>query len=124
MPPLKRPSTNRAALLPLSGWGGLIQTTSANVYLLGVQVPFPAVGAEFGGIQPSALQHYRELVGSTPATSVCYGCRYHLYLEQPRHLSFVQCDYINPQFCCDLGNAQPLRRTHPPPDVGPDGLLQ
>ena len=36
-------------------------------HLLRLQTPLPAVGAEFGGVQASGLQHHRELIGGAPA---------------------------------------------------------
>ena len=55
----------------------------AAVYLFPEQAPFPAVGTELRGIEPSALEHHRELVGSSPALWVFLRCRYHLPLQPP-----------------------------------------
>ena len=54
-------------------------------HLLRVQPPLTTVGAELIGIQASGLEHYGELVGSSPTVRVLLGCRHHHSL-QPRGL--------------------------------------
>jgi len=45
---------------------GILSGLAPTVYLLWVQAPLAAAGAELSGVKTGALQHHRELVGSAP----------------------------------------------------------
>jgi hypothetical protein len=76
---------------------GILGGLPLTLHLLRVQAPFPEVGAELGGFQPSALEHHPELVGSTPAIRVFFGCRHHLSLQSPRLPPVVEGYHVNAQ---------------------------
>jgi hypothetical protein len=91
-------------------------------HLLGEQAPHPAVGAEFGGVEASGLQHHRELVDGTPALRFLLGCRYHFSLQPPGLSPFVGGDHVDAQLLRNPGHALPVRRTHPLSDFSLDRL--
>ena len=47
------------------------------------QAPLPAVSTQLSGVEPSGLQHQRELVSSDPALLVFPRCRHHFPLQSP-----------------------------------------
>jgi len=60
---------------------GVLTCLTPAVRRLRKQAPLPAVGTEFGGIQPGSLRHHRELVGSIPALRLFLGGGHHLILQ-------------------------------------------
>ena len=101
---------------------GILGCLPPALHLLWVQASLLAVGAEFGGIQPSGLEHHRELVGGSPALRILLRCRHHFSLQPPGLPLVVEGDNVNAQLCRDLGHALPVRRTHPPSHINFDGL--
>ena len=45
---------------------GILRGLPPTLHLLGVEALLTAIGAELGGVEPSGLQHHRELVSSAP----------------------------------------------------------
>ena len=104
-------------LVPPARWpkacrGGL----PTKSHLLREQAPFTAVGAELGGVEPGALQHNRELVGSVPALWSLLGCRLHLSLQPSGLPPFVEGHHVDAQLFLNLGHALPVG-WHPPPHI-------
>ncbi len=75
-----------------TGFIGILGGLPPTLHLLRVQAPFPAVGAELGGVQTDRLQHHCEFVGSRPALWFLLGCRHHLSLQPPRLPPVVEGD--------------------------------
>ena len=101
---------------------GILRCLPPALHLLRVQTPLPAIGADLGGVQPSGLQHHRELVSSAPALRVLLLCRHHLSLQPPALAPSVESADVDARLLGNPRHALTSGRTHPFTDVSFDSL--
>jgi hypothetical protein len=101
---------------------GILGRLPPAVHLFGEQTPFPAVSTQLSGIQPSGLQHERELVGSAPAIWVFRRCRHHFPLQTPVMPPVVEGGDMDAELFGNLSNTLSLRWAHTPFHLSFHGL--